>query len=114
MKADLLAKTFFPLPPDADLSNIAGYTYLIPLTMPDIMLEEVKQTINCTKPDKAPGLDNILSLAFYLTKAELSPHLCFLYNTYLQVGYCPKHFHESKTVALWKPGRSDYTVPKVY
>jgi hypothetical protein len=113
-KADLLAKTFFPFPPDADLSDIAGYTYPTPLTMPDITPEEVKQTIDRTKPDKAPGPDDIPSLAFHLAKAELSPHLCFLFNACLRAGYCPKHFHESKTVALRKPGRSDYTVPKAY
>jgi hypothetical protein len=46
VKADLLTKTFFPPPPDANLSNINSYTYLTPLSMPDITLEEIKQIIN--------------------------------------------------------------------
>ena len=100
VKADLLAKTFFPLLLDANLSNINSYAYPILLSMLDIMLEEVKQTINCTKPNKASGPDNISNFIFYLTKQEFNTYLYIIFNACLQVGYYPRHFWESKIVAL--------------
>jgi hypothetical protein len=48
--------------------------------MPDITLEEVKQTIDHTKPNKAPGLDDIPNFVFHLAKQELSPHLCIIFK----------------------------------
>jgi ribonuclease HI len=37
-----------------------------------------------------------------------------LFNGCLTQGYCPQHFRESKTIALRKPGKDDYSVPKAW
>jgi hypothetical protein len=36
------------------------------------------------------------------------------FNQSLLLGYCPTHFRESTTVVLRKPGKDNYTTPKLY
>lgn len=44
-KADLLAKSFFPLSPDIDLNNTKNFWYLEPLSVPDITKAETLTVI---------------------------------------------------------------------
>ena len=44
----------------------------------------------------------------------IEPHLDYIFNWCLRVGYCPKHFRCSNTVVLCKPGKGDYTNLKNY
>jgi hypothetical protein len=44
----------------------------------------------------------------------LVPILTTVFNSSLNIQYCPKAFKKSITVALQKPGKSDYTELKAY
>ena len=45
---------------------------------------------------------------------QLTPHLVQLYNASMDLQYCPKHFKQSETVVLPKPGKKDLTIAKSY
>jgi hypothetical protein len=70
--------------------------------------------IRRASPNKAPGADGITNSVLHQTLDILLPSLCTLFNACLQQGYCPKHFKETVTVVLRKPGKDDYTQPKAY
>ena len=113
-KAELMAETFFPPAPEADLSDTIGYKYPEPLVIPDITTEEVRQAIEKTKEGKAPGPDTIPNQALHMGKDLISPRLSELFNACLRRSYCPRHFREAITISLRKPGRGDYSIPKAY
>jgi ribonuclease HI len=113
-KTELLQKTFFPQPPEADLSDLDGYTYPTPIDLPPITLQEIKQAIMRASPKKAPGDDGIPTQVLQIAIAELLPILDTIFNACLELGHCPTHFKHSITVALRKPGKDDYTKVKSY
>ncbi len=63
---------------------------------------------------KAPGTDDIPSHLLQRLLPQLTPHLVQLYNASMDLQYCPKHFKQSKTVVLPKPGKKDLTIAKSY
>lgn len=113
-KAEALRQSFFPPPPEADLSDIEGYEYPPPIEGPDITIPEIERAIRRASPNKAPGADGITNGILHQTLDILLPSLCTLFNASLQQGYCPKHFKDTVTVVLRKPGKDDYTQPKAY
>lgn len=113
-KAQLLRQTFFPPPPQADLSDAEGYVYPTPIECPEVTIPEIGRAIRKASPNKAPGADGIPNRALQQTLHILLPYLHRLFNACLQQGYCPAHFKESITVVLRKPGKDDYSQPKAY
>uniref|UniRef100_A0A8H7K2N2 RNase H type-1 domain-containing protein n=1 Tax=Bionectria ochroleuca TaxID=29856 RepID=A0A8H7K2N2_BIOOC len=113
-KAELLRQAFFPPPRQADVSDIHGYEYPSPIECPDITTSEVENAVRRAAPNKAPGTDGITNAILHKTLDILLPSLCRLFNACLQVGYCPKHFKDTVTVVLRKPGKDDYSQPKAY
>ena len=113
-KAEILAETFFPPAPTADLSDTVGYDYPQESSVLPITVDEVKRTIAHTRPKTAPGTDDITNHLLQIAKETLAPILTDLFNGCLFIGYCPLHFRESKTVALRKPGKDDYSDPRAY
>jgi hypothetical protein len=113
-KAEILAETFFPPAPTADLSDTIGYNYPQESPVPPITLDEVKRTIANAQPKTAPGTDDVTNHLLQVAKETLAPVLTDLFNGCLFSGYCPLHFRESKTVALRKPGKDDYSDPRAY
>lgn len=113
-KAELLRQAFFPPPRQADVSDIHGYEYPSPIECPDITTSEVENAVRRAAPNKAPGTDRITNAILHKTLDILLPSLCRLFNACLQVGYCPKHFKDTVTVVLRKPGKDDYSQPKAY
>jgi hypothetical protein len=65
-KAELFRKTFFPSPPNTDLSDIEGASYPVPITMPPITTREVEEAIEESAPLKAPGPDGILFIYLFI------------------------------------------------
>ena len=113
-KAEILAETFFPPAPTADLSDTIGYDYPEETSVPPITVDEVKRTIAKAQPKTAPGTDDITNHLLQVATETLAPVLTDLFNGCLFSGYCPLHFRESKTVALRKPGKDDYSDPRAY
>lgn len=114
-KLGVLQETFFPKPPKADLSDTRGYIYppakgeWVPITE-----HAVRTAIQTAPPDKAPGEDQIPNRILKAAQELLVPVLTTVFNSSLNMQYCPKAFKKSITVALRKPGKSDYTEPKSY
>lgn len=113
-KAEILARTFFPPAPRADLSDTTDYNYPEATPVPPITEDEVKTMITNARSDTALGTDDITNRLLQLAAEILSPILTNLFNKCLLSGYCPQHFRESKTVALRKPGKDDYSDPRAY
>jgi len=110
-KAEILAETFFP---PAHLSDTIGHNYPQESPVPPITVDEVKRTIANAQPKTAPGTDDITNHLLQVAKETLAPVLTDLFNGCLFSGCCPLHFRESKTVALRKPGKDDYSDPRAY
>lgn len=106
-------KSFFPPSCQADLSDVEGYEYPPPIECPDITVTEIERAVRKAAPIKAPGIDGITNGVLHQTPDILPQTLCVLFNECLQQGYCPTHFKETLTVVLRKPGKDDYTQPKV-
>lgn len=113
-KADALAESFFAPPPTADLSDLRGYRYPRPANLPPISAREVRTAIMRPGAFKAPGTDDIPNRVLQASVDQLAPLLADLFNVCLTDGYCPRHFREARTIALRKPGKSDYSIPKSY
>ncbi|KAM0664346.1 hypothetical protein ACQRIU_006929 [Beauveria bassiana] len=113
-KAEVLRRSFFPPPSQADVSDIEGYQYPIPIECPAITISEIEKAVKSAAPNKAPGVDGITNCVLHETLDILMPCLHKLFNACLEQGYCPAHFKETVTVALRKPGKEDYSQPKSY
>jgi hypothetical protein len=113
-KAETLRQSFFPPPLRADLSDINDYEYPQPITCPEITPSEIERAVRRAAQNKAPGTDDIPNGILHQTLDLMLPSLHKLFNTCLQLGYCPVHFRESITVVLRKLGKDDYTQPKSY
>jgi hypothetical protein len=113
-KAQILTQLFFPAAPQADLEDTVNFSYPEPVPAPAITADEVNSVIAKVKPNTAPGLDEITNRILKLSADQLTPVLVGLFNGCLAQGYCPQNFWESKTIALRKPGKDDYSVPKAW
>ena len=113
-KAKLFREIFFPVPPEADLSDIATTEYPEGIPLPPITKKEVVDAINAAASYKAPGPDGLPNRALQVAAPLLADHLTRLFNQSLHLNYWPTSFRESVTVVLRKPDKDDYTVPKAY
>jgi hypothetical protein len=113
-KAEMLQRVFFPPPPEADTSDIVGATYPQPIIFPPIPLQETLATIRNLARAKAPGTDEIWNEILQDCSELLGGPITRLANACMETGYHPKIFRTSITVALRKPGKDDYGVPKAY
>ncbi len=114
-KAEALRTVFFPKPPEADLTDISLYCYPISVeTWVPITEWEVGEAMRDTPPDKAPGEDEIPNRVLKAAAETLRPIYTKLFNLSIQLQHCPARFKKSITVALRKPGKSDYSQPKSY
>lgn len=77
-------------------------------------MSKVERAVRTASPHKAPGNDGITNDILQQTLDILLPSLHRLFNACLQLGYCLKHFKETVTVVLRKPGKDDYPQPKSY
>ncbi|KAJ5638941.1 hypothetical protein N7528_001331 [Penicillium herquei] len=118
-KVDVLRNIFFPVPPEADLSDISADTAMSrsQLPFPPITVQEIADVIRRAPPDKAPGPDAIPNRVWKLLLSgcvKFGHILTSIFDACVRVGYNPRHFQESTTVTLRKGGPRDYRVPKSY
>lgn len=98
-----------------DLTDLEGFNYPAPREdNPAITPEEIRHAIFKPAPDKAPGPDGIPHRILRLLHEDMAEPLRQLYNRCLQLGHHPTCFREATTVALQKPAKADYTVPKAW
>jgi hypothetical protein len=82
-KAETLQQTFFPPPPQANLSDIDGYGYPQPIKCPEITPSKIERAVRRAAPNKAPGIDNIPNGILHQILNILLPHLHKLFNACL-------------------------------
>ncbi|OBR05322.1 Zinc knuckle [Colletotrichum higginsianum IMI 349063] len=74
--------------------------------------DEVSKVCRGLEYGKGCGPDGVPSDAIKYAKAPLIPYLVHLMNACARLSYHPDEFKTSKIVALKKPARSDYSLPK--
>ena len=112
-KAEALMTAFFPPPVRADLNDIDENAYPTPYNMGKVVRNEIVRIVFRASPRKVSGIDKIPNLVLQKTISYTLPVLEKLINGCLEAGYYPKHFRDSITVTLRKPGKGDYITPKV-
>jgi hypothetical protein len=131
-KADLLLNSFFPVPPQPvsrDSTSVkpklvtrngsrpceyAGKKVPLRIRLPHLTLREVEAAIMQSKPDKAPGLDEITFRVWKELWPILGSVVLRLYQASLDLKYVPQRWRTAKIVVLRKPNKPDYSVPKAY
>lgn len=113
-KIQLLQNAFFPLPPDADLSDIHNFEYPAPYILPSLTLYEVCQAILRPSPHKAPGCTGIPNFILQQSISVLLPILHQIFKASVNLSYCPLLFRASITIAMQKSYKDDYSVTKAY
>jgi hypothetical protein len=130
--ADLLLNSFFPVsrqPVNRDSTSVklklvtrngsrpceyAGKKVPLRIRLPQLTLKEVEAAIMQSKPDKAPGLDEITFRVWKELWLILGSVGLRLYRTSLGLKYLPQWWRTAKIVVLRKPNKPDYSVPKAY
>jgi hypothetical protein len=84
-KAQIFKDTFFPPPPEADLTDTNNYTYPDPFAPPPITSREVERAIRNMPPKKAPGRDGIPAHILQQILTQLNHHLVLLYKPCLDL-----------------------------
>lgn len=114
-KAELLSKRFFPPEPEADTSDMEGYQYPPPVAqLPQIEVEEVQKLISERQSNSAPGADGIPNSFLKALGRPFAEAVAALAQACWNAAYYPKRFRAARTVAIRKPGKDDYTLPKAW
>lgn len=116
-KADLLMGTFFPQPPDphgTEESQRQNRSRRDKSSWPLLTKHEVERAIFRSSPDKSPGTDGITFRVWRELWPVVGDNILWLYSLSLDLGHVPKEWKIAKIVAIRKPGKADYTVPKAF
>ncbi|KAI0073435.1 hypothetical protein K474DRAFT_1603352, partial [Panus rudis PR-1116 ss-1] len=81
---------------------------------PPLSFEECRRAIFHAAPNKAPGPNGILALAIRWAWEVASETIFLLFRACVQIGHHPDIWHESIAVALCKPNKKDYSLPRSY
>lgn len=135
-KAKMLMETFFPVPPepqrerqtadggnrddrdhrnhrdDQDSQNTRSIQ--APPTTPEISMTEIEYAIWSSSPEKAAGEDEITFAVWRKLWPKVKEWLLALYRASIRLQHLPQSWRTAKIVALRKPGKPNYTLPKAY
>ena len=114
-KVKTLKRKFFSLFSQTDMQDIIEFTYLNQLSfLSEIQKEEVNAATSRLKVKKASRLNKISNELLKMLTHTISSHLVIFFNA------CIKHrihfirYKKTKTIALRKSGKNDYTKSSVY
>ena len=114
-KTAILHARFFPPEPDADLSDMQGYTYPAELEeAPQITREMVAAALANTAPFKAPGVDGIPTGFLQAMGEPLVQAIRVLTQACWDWQHVPEAFRIARTVVLRKPGKESYSQAKAW
>ena len=113
-KAEVLIDAFSPTPPEPDGGNLPAPKQRNKVDWPALTIQEIKEVISKSSPDKAPGPDEITFRVWKEIWPVVGPHLLQLYKASLETGHVLLSWKTVKIVVLRKPGKADYTKPKAY
>ena len=115
----MLMSSFFPTPPEPEPSRtprrkVVHPTGRVPRELPRLTIDEIRNAIFRYNPKKAPGSDEITFEIWRHLFQYVQRWIQWLYQTSVDLGHLPRSWRHAQIVALKKPGKSDYTVPKAY
>lgn len=112
-KADTLAATFFPPPPETP--SISPTAYTEPLKPHGIFSwKYIPCTIQNLSPYKALGIGSIQGIILQNCVDSIIDHLYYLFCTILELDTHPSHSLIILTIILHKPGKAACNVTKAY
>ena len=91
-KAEGLAKSFLPQVPNTNLEDISHKAHPDPVAYLTIDIKEIQKAILKFPSQSAPGTDNIPKKILKNGLLLITPSLYWLFNSSLNLGYCPRHF----------------------
>jgi ribonuclease HI len=113
-KANLLAKTFFPPPPEA-VNDFTDYIYPVPLPdPPQLTADQIRKHVFKPAPYKAHGPDEIPNAVIQQCEPLIQERLIRIYQAILNLGIYYDPWKDFTTVVLRKPSKPSYEVPKAY
>lgn len=114
-KIDILKKTFFPKPPEANMEDIDGATYpRVNRAWHPITVQEVLIAIANTCNDKAPGDDGVTNRILKLAEPTIAPALADLFNSSVSLKFAPDTMKTTVTCVVKKADKEDYHDPRAY
>ena len=121
-KAAALAPVFFPALPPASPDPPEGapdspetpHRPPGPMEHEPITSEELRRTIRNIRVAAAPGLDRVSALCLRKCLLILLPWLLLISNASLAFAYFPRAWRRARVIALKKPGKTSYSVPRSY
>ena len=113
-KAEWLAESYFPQVSNTDLEDIGHTAYPDLVAFLTIDIKETQKAILKFPSQSAPGTNNIANKILKTRLPLITPCHYWLFNSSLNLGYCPCHFRDSITISLQKSDKPDYHTPKAY
>lgn len=92
----------------------AGKSVPARIELPKLTLAEIEATMMQSKPDKAPGPDEITFRVWQELWPVLQHRILALYQASLDLQYVPQQWRTAKIVVLRKPNKPDCSKPKAY
>ncbi len=114
-KTEMLWKKFFSSLSQANINNISRSFILLTMSFNSVLLQdEMRQTIQRVKVDKASDTFEISNRVFQADLTELTSILINLFNACITHKYHLKQFKKAQTIVLCKSKKSDYIDLKMY
>lgn len=115
-KCQTLRDTLFQPPPPLPGVSMPDLTSAREGDIPfhEVSQSEVRSAIFDAAPQKVPGPNKIPAVALQWAWETVESEVFSLIAGCIRVGHHPEIWHESIAVALRKPGKPDYTLPRAY
>ncbi|RKL00430.1 hypothetical protein BFJ70_g17447, partial [Fusarium oxysporum] len=109
---ELLSKFFPPLPDN--IEDEGPRQQRVPVTMPNLTLEEVERQLWATKSWKAPGEDGLPAIVWKQVWPSVKHDVLDIFQASLEEGVIPDQWRHARIIPLKKPGKDDYTIAKAW
>ena len=116
-KVKIFKKTFFPAPPNANLTYIQDFIYLTKIDIPAIADTKIENVIFRPVLNKTPGIDGISNWILGKIISLILQHLHKVFHDCVNLAYYSHHFKKSITIVLQKPSSEklyNYTSARAY
>ena len=114
-KTNVLRAQFFPVEPDADLSDISGFEYRPEVEpLPTVTGNDVLTALRGRPGHSAPGIDTIPNGFLKALGEPFIQAITKVTNACWATGHYPARYKAARTVALRKQGKPDYSSPKAW
>jgi len=111
-KARVLLESFFPRMAEAQHKEVEQAKEELPWL--EISEEEIEKALKAAKPNKTPGKDGLPMLVWKKLWPHVSSIIEKIFNASITLGHYPCIWKTASIIAIRKPGKADYTLPRSY